>query len=107
VDRVGRFIRMIFTLIGNSFLSSIDHVLYLGLDAPIELVVGTIFLYKLLGMFHSHVPCSRAYCRLFSTSGVSCFFGLAVAVMCLPLNHFAGKIIVGTYAELRLAQTGT
>ncbi|KAJ7271635.1 multidrug resistance-associated ABC transporter [Mycena rebaudengoi] len=80
VDRVGRFIHMIFRLIGSSFLPSIDHALHLVLDVTIELVVGTIFLYKLLG--------------------VSCFFGLAVAVMCLPLNHFAGKIIVGAQDNL-------
>ncbi|KAF7343123.1 ATP-dependent bile acid permease [Mycena venus] len=50
VDRVGSFTRHIFFII----------------DAPIELAVGTIFLYNLLG--------------------ISCFFGLAVAVILLPLN---------------------
>ncbi|KAJ6579193.1 multidrug resistance-associated ABC transporter, partial [Mycena vulgaris] len=64
VDRVGKFSHQIFTLI----------------DAPIELAVGTAFLYKLLG--------------------VSCFFGLAVAVLCLPLNHFAGKVVASAQENL-------
>ncbi|KAJ6609306.1 hypothetical protein B0H10DRAFT_2166370 [Mycena sp. CBHHK59/15] len=59
VDRVEYFSRQIFTII----------------DAPIELVVGTLFLYKLLG--------------------VSCFFGLGMAILCLPLKNYAGKIVVG------------
>ncbi|KAJ7108814.1 multidrug resistance-associated ABC transporter [Mycena epipterygia] len=64
VDRVGKFTQHIFTVI----------------DAPIELVVGTVFLYKLLG--------------------VSCFFGLGVAVLFLPLNHFAGSIVAGAQDKL-------
>jgi hypothetical protein len=48
-------------------------------DAPIEIAVGTIFLYNLLG--------------------VSCFFGLGVAILCLPLNHFAGKTISGALSS--------
>ncbi|KAJ7147002.1 ATP-binding cassette transporter [Mycena epipterygia] len=64
VDRVGKFTNHIFTVI----------------DAPIELVVGTVFLYKLLG--------------------VSCFFGLGVAVFFLPLNHFAGSIVAGAQDKL-------
>ncbi|KAJ3746747.1 multidrug resistance-associated ABC transporter [Lentinula detonsa] len=53
-------------------------------DSPIELVVGTIFLYKLLG--------------------VSCFFGLAVTCLFLPLNHFAGKVVVGAQENLMKAR---
>ncbi|KAJ7476731.1 multidrug resistance-associated ABC transporter [Mycena latifolia] len=68
VDRVGKFTHMIFTLI----------------DAPIELVVGTVFLYKLLG--------------------ISCFFGLGVAVLCLPLNHYAGKVVSGAQDNLMKAR---
>ncbi|KAJ7113275.1 multidrug resistance-associated ABC transporter [Mycena crocata] len=64
VDRVGRFTQQLFTII----------------DAPIELVIGTVFLYKLLG--------------------ISSFFGLAVSVLCLPLNHYAGKIVVGAQDNL-------
>ncbi|KAJ7147015.1 multidrug resistance-associated ABC transporter, partial [Mycena epipterygia] len=64
VDRVGKFTQHIFTAI----------------DAPIELLVGTVFLYKLLG--------------------VSCFFGLGVAVLFLPLNHFAGSIVAGAQDKL-------
>ncbi|KAJ7110239.1 multidrug resistance-associated ABC transporter [Mycena crocata] len=64
VDRVGRFTQQLFTII----------------DAPIELVIGTVFLYKLLG--------------------ISSFFGLAVSVLCFPLNHYAGKIVVGAQDNL-------
>ncbi|KAJ7025509.1 multidrug resistance-associated ABC transporter [Mycena alexandri] len=64
VDRVGRFCHQLFTLI----------------DAPIELCIGTVFLYSLLG--------------------VSCFIGLGVSVLCMPLNHFAGKIVKGAQTNL-------
>ncbi|KAF5389660.1 hypothetical protein D9757_004116 [Collybiopsis confluens] len=50
------------------------------IDSPIELVVGTIFLYRLLG--------------------VSCLFGLAVTCLFLPLNHYAGKVVVGAQDNL-------
>lgn len=53
-------------------------------DSPIEMVIGTIFLYNLLG--------------------VSCFFGLAVTCLFLPLNHFAGKIMVTTQDNLMKAR---
>ncbi|KAJ7064951.1 multidrug resistance-associated ABC transporter [Mycena amicta] len=56
VDRVSEFAWHLFTLI----------------DAPIELVLGSYFLYKLLG--------------------VSCIYGLAVTGLFMPLNHFAGKV---------------
>ena len=46
--------------------------------------MGTIFLYKLLG--------------------VSCFFGLAVTCLFLPLNHFAGKVVVGAQDNLMKAR---
>ena len=49
-------------------------------DAPVELVVGTIFLYSLLG--------------------VSCLFGLLVTCLFLPLNHFAGKVVVSAQDNL-------
>lgn len=29
-------------------------------------------------------------------TGVSCFIGLAAVCLFIPLNHFAGKIIVGS-----------
>jgi hypothetical protein len=53
-------------------------------DSPIEIIVGSIFLYKLLG--------------------VSCLFGLAVTCLFLPLNHFAGKIVVGAQDNLMKAR---
>jgi len=49
-------------------------------DSPIEIIIGTIFLYKLLGS--------------------SAFVGLAVTCLFLPLNHFAGKIVVGAQENL-------
>lgn len=58
VDRVSEFAWHMFSLV----------------DAPIEIVIGTIFLYRLLG--------------------VSCFFGLAVTCVFLPVNHFASKVVI-------------
>ncbi|KAJ7717035.1 multidrug resistance-associated ABC transporter [Mycena metata] len=68
VDRVSEFAWHLFTLV----------------DSPIEIVVGSIFLYKLLG--------------------VSSLFGLAVTCLFLPLNHFAGKIVVGAQDNLMKAR---
>ncbi|KAJ2928554.1 hypothetical protein H1R20_g8546, partial [Candolleomyces eurysporus] len=68
VDRVGQFVWHLFYLI----------------DSPVEIVVGTTFLYSLLG--------------------VSCFFGLAVILVFLPLNHFAGMIFVGAQENLMKAR---
>jgi len=50
----------------------------------VELLVGTIFLYNLLG--------------------VSCLFGLLVSCLFLPLNHFAGKVIVNAQDNLMKAR---
>ncbi|KAH9916981.1 multidrug resistance-associated ABC transporter [Epithele typhae] len=68
VDRVSEFSWHLFTLV----------------DAPIEIIIGTIFLYDLLG--------------------VSCFFGLAVTCLFLPLSHFAGKVVVGAQDNLMKAR---
>ncbi|KAF8627345.1 hypothetical protein AX15_004416 [Amanita polypyramis BW_CC] len=68
VDRVSEFTWHLYTLI----------------DAPIEIVIGTLFLYKLLG--------------------VSCFFGLAVTCLFLPLNHFAGRVVVRAQENLMKAR---
>ncbi|THH26392.1 hypothetical protein EUX98_g7797 [Antrodiella citrinella] len=68
VDRVSEFSWHIFTLV----------------DSPIEILVGTLFLYSLLG--------------------VSCFWGLAVTCLFLPLNHFAGKVVVGAQDNLMKAR---
>ncbi|KAH8810334.1 multidrug resistance-associated ABC transporter [Flagelloscypha sp. PMI_526] len=72
----------IFTL----FTTDADRVsdfawhLFALIDAPIEIVVGTIFLYKLLG--------------------VSCLVGLAVTCLFLPMNHWAGKVVLGAQDNL-------
>ncbi|KAG9019050.1 hypothetical protein FRB90_007006 [Tulasnella sp. 427] len=58
VDRVSEFAWHMFSLV----------------DAPIEIVIGTLFLYRLLG--------------------VSSLFGLAVTCLFLPVNHFASKIVI-------------
>ncbi|KAG8989939.1 hypothetical protein FRB93_003401 [Tulasnella sp. JGI-2019a] len=58
VDRVSEFSWHVFSLV----------------DAPIEIIIGSLFLYRLLG--------------------VSCFFGLGVTCLFLPLNHFASKIVI-------------
>jgi len=54
------------------------------IDCPIEILVGTIFLYSLLG--------------------VSCLFGLLVTCLFLPLNHFAGIVIVNAQDNLMKAR---
>ncbi|KAI0821920.1 multidrug resistance-associated ABC transporter [Trametes gibbosa] len=68
VDRVSEFAWHLFTIV----------------DAPIEIVIGSLFLYSLLG--------------------VSCFFGLAVTCLFLPMNHFAGKVVVGAQENLMKAR---
>ncbi|KAH7910130.1 hypothetical protein BJ138DRAFT_1127138 [Hygrophoropsis aurantiaca] len=64
VDRVSEFSWHMFSLV----------------DSPIEIVIGTLFLYKLLG--------------------VSCFIGLAMILLFLPLNHLGGKIVVRAQENL-------
>ncbi|KDR79985.1 hypothetical protein GALMADRAFT_242167 [Galerina marginata CBS 339.88] len=68
VDRVSDFAWHVFSIV----------------DAPIEIVIGTWFLYSLLG--------------------VSCFFGLAVTCLFLPMNHYAGKVVVGAQEGLMKAR---
>ncbi|KAF9051842.1 multidrug resistance-associated ABC transporter [Panaeolus papilionaceus] len=68
VDRVSEFAWHVFALV----------------DAPIEIVIGTIFLYNLLG--------------------VSCFIGLAITCLFLPMNHYAGKVLVACQESLMKAR---
>ena len=86
VDRVSEFSWHIFTLVGASRILAVLVTAFLDYyqDSPIEIVVGTIFLYKLLGS--------------------SAFVGLAVTCLFLPLNHFAGKIVVGAQENLMKAR---
>lgn len=58
--------------------------LFTIVDAPIEIVIGSWLLYSLLG--------------------VSCFLGLAVTCLFLPMNHFAGKVVVGAQDSLMKAR---
>ena len=53
-------------------------------DSPIEIVIGSWFLYDLLGP--------------------SCFVGLAATLAFLPMNHFAGKIVVSAQDNLMRAR---
>lgn len=64
VDRVTEFIFHSFTIV----------------DAPIEIVMATIFLFSLLGY--------------------SAFFGLLATLLCLPLNHMASKFVVTAQENL-------
>ena len=86
VDRVSGFGWHISTLVGASRVLAVPVTVILNCyqGSPIEIVVGTIFLYRLLGS--------------------SAFVGLAVACLFLPLNHFAGKIIVGAQENLMKAK---
>jgi hypothetical protein len=85
VDRVSEFGRHVFTLVGASlYCPSLDVSLANIKDSPIEIIIGTIFLYELLGS--------------------SAFIGLAVTCLFLPLNHLAGKIIVGAQDSLMKAR---
>ncbi|KAF9007916.1 ATP-binding cassette transporter [Cyathus striatus] len=68
VDRVSEFAWHVFALV----------------DSPIEIVIGTLFLYRLLG--------------------VSCFIGLAITCLFLPLNHFAGKVVISAQENLMKAR---
>lgn len=41
---------------------------------------------------------------MFAFTGVSCFWGLAVMVVFLPMSHFAGKVVVGAQSNLMKAR---
>jgi ABC-type multidrug transport system fused ATPase/permease subunit len=86
VDRVSGFSWHMFTLVGASRILAVPISVFLGCyqDSPIEIIVGTVFLYSLLGS--------------------SAFVGLAVTCLFLPLNHFAGKIVVGAQENLMKAK---
>ncbi|KAJ7641019.1 multidrug resistance-associated ABC transporter [Roridomyces roridus] len=58
--------------------------LFLVIDSPIELLVGTTILYNLLG--------------------ISAFFGLGATLLLLPVNHYAGKAVKGTQERLMKAR---
>ncbi|KZV87123.1 multidrug resistance-associated ABC transporter [Exidia glandulosa HHB12029] len=64
VDRVGQLGWYLFPLV----------------DSPIELAIGTLFLYKMLGS--------------------SAFIGLAVTCFFLPINHYASKVVVNAQENL-------
>jgi hypothetical protein len=86
VDRVSEFSWHMFALVGASRVLAVPVTVFLNCyqDSPIEIIVGTIFLYSLLGS--------------------SAFVGLAVTCLFLPLNHFAGKVVVGAQENLMKAR---
>ncbi|KAJ9112543.1 hypothetical protein QFC19_000558 [Naganishia cerealis] len=53
-------------------------------DAPIEILVGGLFLYRLVG--------------------ISALYGLLASLLTLPLNHFASKVVVTTQDNLMKAR---
>ncbi|OJA09234.1 hypothetical protein AZE42_11223 [Rhizopogon vesiculosus] len=65
-------------------VAEISFHLFAITDSPIEIVVGTALLYSMLG--------------------VSCFIGLAVLCLFLPLNHFAGKVVINAQDNLMKAR---
>ncbi|VDB88774.1 unnamed protein product [Peniophora sp. CBMAI 1063] len=54
--------------------------LYELIDAPLEILVGTLFLYRLLG--------------------ISAFIGIGITCVFIPLNHFAGTVVMGAQTKL-------
>ena len=86
VDRVSEFSWHMFTLVGASRVLAFPVTVFLNCyqDSPIEIIVGTVYLYSLLGS--------------------SAFVGLAVTCLFLPLNHFAGKIVVSAQENLMKAK---
>ncbi|ODO00841.1 ATP-binding cassette transporter [Cryptococcus wingfieldii CBS 7118] len=74
------------TQIMSLFTIDVDRVtefvfhLFAVIDAPLEIVVASIFVFKLLG--------------------ISAMYGLLTAVLSLPLNHFASKIVVRAQENL-------
>ena len=54
--------------------------LYELIDAPLEILVGTLLLYRLLG--------------------ISAFVGIGITCVFIPLNHFAGTVVMGAQSKL-------
>ncbi|KLO19366.1 ATP-binding cassette transporter [Schizopora paradoxa] len=65
-------------------VSSVAMQLFSIIDSPLEIAVATVFLYKLLG--------------------TSAFVGLAVTCLFLPVNHIAGKFVMGAQNNLMKAR---
>lgn len=61
-----------------------------------------MFLYHLLGR-PIFLDFADVYHKL-SFLGVSCFFGLGVTCLFLPMNHYAGKVVVGAQENLMKAR---
>ncbi|OXG63652.1 ATP-binding cassette transporter [Cryptococcus neoformans CHC193] len=74
------------TQIMTLFTVDVDRVtefvfhLFAVIDAPLEIVVASFFVFKLLG--------------------ISAMYGLLTAILSLPLNHFASKIVVRAQENL-------
>lgn len=81
VDRVSEFVWHQFALV----------------DAPIEIVVATIFLVQLLGS-------SAAFGLLAALSRLFTFRRFLLIAVCLPLNHIAAKVVVTAQENLMKAR---
>ncbi|WWD04597.1 hypothetical protein V865_002668 [Kwoniella europaea PYCC6329] len=74
------------TQIMTLFTVDVDRVtdfvfhLFAVVDSPLELLVASVFVFKLLG--------------------ISALYGLLTAILSLPLNHFASKIVVRAQENL-------
>ncbi|KAF9460036.1 multidrug resistance-associated ABC transporter [Collybia nuda] len=67
-----------------SRVSSLSRYMFSLTSSVFELLVGSYFLYSLLG--------------------ISCFIGLGVVLMCLPVNHLAGKKLLVAQRQLMQAR---
>ncbi|KAG0704981.1 multidrug resistance-associated ABC transporter [Suillus ampliporus] len=65
-------------------VSEFPYHLFAIADSPIEIIVGTTLLYSMLG--------------------VSCFVGLGVICLFLPLNHLASKVVITAQDNLMKAR---
>ncbi|WVQ74986.1 hypothetical protein IAR50_004594 [Cryptococcus sp. DSM 104548] len=72
-------IMSLFTIDVDRVTEFVNH-LFAVIDAPLEIIVASIFVYKLLG--------------------VSSMYGLLTAILSLPMNHFASKIVVRAQENL-------
>lgn len=104
VDRVSDFAWHVFSLVGtfDKYISHHFDLMFQSqmprLKSSSELYSCTAYLVLYLFLYRR---VSRGADRL---SGVSCFFGLAVTCLFLPMNHYASKVVVGAQENLMKAR---
>ena len=92
VDRVSEFAWHYFTLIGK-FYPAFIHTFFLTpgqMHPSNSLSVPTSYTSCSVRM-----SCSGSINEADRGPGVSCFYGLAATCLFLPVNHYAGKVVVG------------